>query len=45
MTFTGNYNVPQSRVKKVVLEGHFCTPALMELARYMEKSIASEPMN
>jgi 2,3-dihydroxybenzoate decarboxylase len=45
MTFTGNYNVPQPRVKKVVLEEHFCTPALMELARDMEKSIASEPMN
>jgi len=45
MKFTGNYNVPQERVKKIVLEEHFCTPALMDLARDMEKSIAPEPMN
>jgi len=44
MKFTGNYNVPRERVKKIVLEEHFCTPALMDLARDMEKSIASGPM-
>jgi len=43
--FTGSsYNVPQQRVKKIVLEKHFCTPALMKYAQDMEKSIAPEPM-
>ena len=45
MAFTANYNVPQERVKKIVLEEHFCTPALIDLERDMEKSIASERWN
>lgn len=44
MSFEPVYNAPTKPVKKIVLEEHFLTPALVKYARDMERSIAPEPM-
>jgi 2,3-dihydroxybenzoate decarboxylase len=42
--FSSNYIHPFKPVKKIALEEHFCIPSMLYLAKEMEKSIASGPM-